>query len=276
MNLSTFLGFIFALLVFGATVIMSFSNAKVILDLHAALIVIGGTVAVTLICFPIGRITNLLRVFLRRLLGKNKRAYMPLVAEIIALSEAQKKGSRAFESAITQVQDPFLRDAANVLFWVQAEVSPEELRDLLETRMTTHYKLYMNEAKIFRTMSKFPPAFGLMGTTLGMIALLQSLGSPDAKNMIGPAMAVALVATLYGLVLTNFIFIPIAENLTEQTQEDMVARSIVVEGVMLIQAEKPTKYIEEKVKSFLLPSQRGESPEITGNRGGKDNIKLAG
>jgi chemotaxis protein MotA len=125
----------------------------------------------------------------------------------------------------------------------------------------THYHLYQSEAKIFRTMSKFPPAFGLMGTTMGMIALLQSLGDANAKDMIGPSMAIALVATLYGLVLTNFVFIPIAENLTKQTQEDLIARSIVVEGVMLINADKPTRYVEEKAKSFLLPSQRKDTPK---------------
>jgi chemotaxis protein MotA len=145
-----------------------------------------------------------------------------------------------------------------MLFWSK-EISAEELRDLLETRVNTHYKLYMAEAKVFKTMAKFPPAFGLMGTTMGMIALLQSLGSPDAKNMIGPAMAIALVATLYGLVLTNFVFIPIAENLTKQTQEDLMARNIVVEGIMLMNADRPTKYVEEKVKSFLLPKQRRQA-----------------
>lgn len=257
MNFGTLIGFVIAFVVFVGTIIMSFQNAMVIIDLHAGLIVIGGTVAVALICFPVGRIAGLMAVFVRRILGKNKRDYMALIAEIVTLSEAHRRGKKTFELAAASVKDNFLRDAAQVLFWVQAEVSAAELRDLLETRVKTHYKLYMNEAKVFRTLAKFPPAFGLMGTSIGMIALLQSLSSPDAKNMIGPAMAIALVATLYGLVLTNFVFIPIAENLAEQTQEDLMARSIVVEGIMLIEADKPTKYIEEKVKSYLLPKQRG-------------------
>ena len=267
MNIGTFVGFIIALAVFVTTVLMSFTNFRVIFDLHAGLIVIGGTVAVALICFPIKRITALLGVFVRRVLGQNKRDFAALIAEIVVLSEARRRGTRNFEAAIPMIKDNFLRDAASVLFWIQAEVSPEELRDLLETRVATHFKLYMNEVKVFRTISKFPPAFGLMGTTIGMIALLQSLGSPDAKNMIGPSMAIALVATLYGLVLTNFIFVPIAENLAEQTQEDLMARSIVVEGIMLVQADKPTKYIEEKVKSFLLPKQWSKSsgPNSTGS-----------
>ena len=98
-----------------------------------------------------------------------------------------------------------------------------------------------------------------------MIALLQSLGNANAKNMIGPSMSIALVATLYGLVLTNFIFVPIAENLTKQSKEDMVFKTIVVEGIMLIADNKPTKYVEEKMKSFLLPAVSeafGSSPKV--------------
>jgi chemotaxis protein MotA len=260
-NIGTLIGFFVASSVFILSVIMSFRNVGVIIDVHAALIVLGGTVAVALICFPITQIGALLRVFFRRLLGKNRRDYEAIIKELVILSEARRKGSKNFEAVIPQVQDPFLRDAAGMLFWAKNEISEAELRDLLETRVKTHYQLYQSEAKIFRTMSKFPPAFGLMGTTMGMIALLQSLGSPDAKNMIGPSMAIALVATLYGLVLTNFVFIPIAENLTKQTQEDLMARSIVVEGVMLINADKPTRYVEEKAKSFLLPSQRNDNPK---------------
>lgn len=256
MNIGTLIGFLVATVVFVVSVIMSFRNVGVIFDLHAALIVIGGTASVSLVCFPIGQITSLLKVFFRRLLGKNRRDYTSIIDQLVVLSDARRKGAKAFEAAIPNVQDLFLKDAAGMLFWAQSEISEDELRDLLETRINTQYALYMNEAKVFRTLSKFPPAFGLMGTTMGMIALLQSLGSPDAKDMIGPSMAIALVATLYGLVLTNFVFTPIAENLTKQTQEDLIARNMVVEGIMLIHAEKPTRYVEEKVKSFLLPSQR--------------------
>jgi chemotaxis protein MotA len=71
-------------------------------------------------------------------------------------------------------------------------------------------------------------------------------------------MAVALVATFYGIVLANFVFTPIAENLTKQSKEDLVARRMVIEGIMLIAADMPTRFIEEQVLSYLLPSERGD------------------
>ena len=82
--------------------------------------------------------------------------------------------------------------------------------------------------------------------------------------MIGPSMAVALVATLYGVAFTNFFFIPVAENLSKQTMEDSVSRQMVVEGIMLIQAKVPTSYVEAKLNSFLLPSQRGKGGSHAG------------
>lgn len=256
MNFGTIIGFLMATAVLVASIAMAFSNIRAVLDVHAALIVFGGTVAVAFICFPLSQITSLLRLFVSRILGRHKRNYAGVIQEVVMLADANRKGRKAFESALNAVADPFLKDAGQVLFWMDAEVSPEELRDLLETRVATHFSFDMEDAKIFRTMAKFPPAFGLMGTTIGMIALLQSLGNANAKNLIGPAMAVALVATLYGLVLTNFVFIPIAENLAKQIKEETLARNIAVEGIMLIAADKPTKYVEEKVKSFVLPKDR--------------------
>ncbi len=259
MNFSTLIGLLAAAVIFIGTLFLTLANPLVFFEVSSILIVLGGTLAATLICFPLMQIVTLSKVFMRRLLGKARHNYLEIIEEVKEVSSASRKGRKAFESAIKNVSHPFLRDGCNVLFWLESEVSKDELRVLLETRAETHFLRYSSQAKIFKTISKFPPAFGLMGTTLGMIALLQSLGGGDnAKNMIGPAMAVALVTTLWGLALANFIFVPIAENLAKQTEEDLVARRMIVEAVMLIADEKPTKYIEEMVKGFLLPSERGE------------------
>lgn len=258
MNLSTLVGFMGAFLIFILAVRDTFASAASVVDLRSALLVIGGTVSVSLICFPLRRIMGLLRVFVRRLLGKNNHDYKGLIIEICQLAKAARTSRRALVEATENLTNPFLKDSARVLQSIDAEVSSEELRELLETRAETHYSEYMNEAKIFKTLSKFPPAFGLMGTTLGMMALMQSLGEQGAGDIIGKSMALALVATLYGLLVSNFVLLPIAENLSEQTRDDYLARQIVVEGVMLIRAQRPVKYIEEKLKSYLVPSKRGD------------------
>ncbi len=228
----------------------------ILVDAHAALLVIGGTIAVSLQCFPLELIVNLLKVFFKRLFGKNKIDYLSIINDIVELSKAYRKGMTALTDASKKVNNEFLKEAAGLLFWAEAEVSPEEFRELLEIRVSTVFKHYNEEAKVFKTLSKFPPALGLMGTSIGMITLLQSLGGADAKQKMGPAMAIALVATLYGLFFSNFVFIPIGENLTAQAHEDNTARKIIVEGMLLINAQKPSKYIEEKLKSYLMPKHR--------------------
>lgn len=258
MDFATLIGIVGAFVVFGASIVTTLSEYMIFLDPKSLLMVVGGTTVASLICFPIKSIFDLFKVSLKRLLGKNLPDYQGIITDMANLSAASRKGPKAFEQAIGSVSHPFIQDGAQILQWLEAEISQEELRDLLETRAETHFQLYSSEAKIFKTMSKFPPAFGLMGTTLGLVALLQSLGSEAAKNNIGPAMAVALITTLWGLALSNFILVPISENLSKQTQEDMMIRRMIIEGIMLIADEKPTKYVEEKVKSFLLPSQREE------------------
>jgi chemotaxis protein MotA len=252
------IGFAVAIGVFLVALFMSSDNIFVYANAHAFVIVFGGTLASTLVSFPVKRVWALFRVFVRRMLGKNRRNYARIIEDIVLLAQAKRLGAAAFVEARGRVGDPFLQDAASVLEWGEAEIDEDQLRDLLETRADTFYQRYMKEAAIFRSIAKFPPAFGLLGTTLGMIALLQSLGE-GSQTKIGPAMGIALVATLYGIVTANMVLLPIAENLTEQTEEDRIARSIVVEGVMMIHTGLPTKFIEEKAKSFLLPGERGDA-----------------
>lgn len=144
------------------------------------------------------------------------------------------------------------------MFWAESNITNDELRDLLETRAETHFDEYMASTDRFKMVAKFPPAFGLMGTTIGLMALLRSLGGKQSIDNIGPGMAVALITTLYGLAIANFILIPISENLAKLTKDDLLARRIVVEGLMLIQEGKPTRFVEEKLKSFLLTKERNK------------------
>ena len=109
---------------------------------------------------------------------------------------------------------------------------------------------------MFKVLSKLPPAFGLLGAVLGMVALMQALGGEDAFATIGPAMASAMVATFYGIAFANFILIPIGENLSLSSNQDLVIRKMILEGIKIIRNKEHPIVIEEELKSFLLPSER--------------------
>jgi chemotaxis protein MotA len=105
-------------------------------------------------------------------------------------------------------------------------------------------------------MGKYPPAMGLMGAVLGMIALLGGLGKPGAEKTIGPAMSIALVATLYGIAFANLIVIPIGENLTETAKEHQRKNMIITEGIKLVAARTNPIVLAEELNSYLLPNER--------------------
>jgi chemotaxis protein MotA len=272
MNISTLVSFILSLAVFTAALMTTTDDFTVFIDMHAMLIVLGGTLTASFICFSIQKVMLLSKVFVKRVLGQTKKDHSAVITEIVLLSQAARKGKQQLEGQIQRISQPFVKDAARILMWADTDVDHAKLRNILETRVQTHFERYLDDAGIFKTIAKFPPAFGLLGTTLGMIGLLKSLGA-DSKDQIGPSMAIALVATLYGIVLANFLFIPIAENLAKQAKEDLNLRRIVVEGIMMIAADMPTQLVEEQVRAFLLPSEL--SANQTSTRQNTTSLKKA-
>ena len=246
---------ILAAAVFIASAILSFSNTGVLVDAKSALIVVGGTVTTTLICFSFREVSALVKVFFKRVIFGNVVDPALTIIEITNLARAAKKGKANFERAVADIRHAFLRDGAEILFWAEEDISDDELRDLLETRVYMQHERYMAEANQLKSVSQYPPAFGLMGTTIGMIALLQNLNDGGGEGL-GQAMAIALITTLYGLVLSNFLLAPIAENLSKQSQEEFFVRRMIVEGLMLIHQGKPPRFVEEYIVSYVLPKDR--------------------
>lgn len=258
LSLGTLFGFISSLAIVFLSVRLALDNLGAVVDYKSIMIVVGGSAASTLISFPVRKIIYLLKVFFKRVLGLNKINYAQIVNDLAELNDAHLKGKNQFEQRYTRLPESFLKEAAEVLFWKEADIDHHQLRELIEQKAFTHYELGNNEAKIFKTMAKFPPAFGMMGTTLGMVALLQTLGGSDKSN-IGPSMAVALITTLYGIAISNMFLIPIAENLKQRTDEDFRSMQIVIEGILLLEARAPTRFVRDKLNSYLSPEERAKS-----------------
>jgi chemotaxis protein MotA len=261
MNFSTALGFIAAAAVFLHSVMTSTDNREIFLNEHGIVIVLGGTFAAASICFPMGKIFKLGMLAIKKMLFGYHPNYREVIKYIIELGDKSRNDSSFLKKEVETIKNPFLKEAVSL---INDGMTEEQLRDILEQRIETHHKRYQIETNIFKTMSKFPPAFGLLGTTLGMIALLQKLGGEDAAKKIGPAMSIGLVATLYGISLTNFLFIPISENLAEASREDTTLRKIILEGIIMLKNKMHPLMIEEKLNSYLLPGERVSLREENG------------
>lgn len=257
MNLAGLFGIIFGVAITIFSILDAAKNPKVFADVHGIVIVIGGTLTVALLSFNFKRLSNAFKIIFRKMLGKEKEDYQGAIKTIVSLAEVYRANPKSIMSSLPPNSHPFLKDAVSMV--ANYGFNADELDEILSNAMKGKQKRDEEEVKVWMTISRFPPAFGLLGATLGMISLLQTLGEPGAQDQIGPAMATALVATFYGLVCANLILIPFAEKLSNVAANDKVIRSILKEGVIMIVEKRHPIYIEEYLNSFLAPSLRGSN-----------------
>lgn len=185
------------------------------------------------------------------------------IRTIIDLSNvARKEGLLALEEAANDVEDEFLKKG--ILLIVDG-TDPELVRSILETELNCIEDRHNDVIGFWDKLSAMGPAWGMIGTLIGLINMLKDLNDPD---MIGPNMAVALVTTFYGSVLANWICIPVVNKLKVKNNAEVMMKEVMVEGLLSIQAGENPRVIEEKLKSFLSPSNR---IDFTANEGGEVN-----
>lgn len=254
MNISSVLGVIGALAVLIFGVATSAKSPLVFLDVHGILIVFGGTAAAALMCFPMHFYVQVGRVIWQKFLGNYAIRREIVIREIVDLAKGARENPEYLKTKLATLKTPFLIDLVELMN--KGGFSEDVLDEIAYKRAAVLTKRYDQDVGVFKTIAKFPPAFGLMGTTLGMIALLQQLGGKDAQKLLGPAMAIGLVATFYGLTLANLVLIPIAENLASLNRDDESLRMIVIDGIRFIRAKEHPKVVEEYLKSYLTPTER--------------------
>ena len=156
----------------------------------------------------------------------------------------------SLEEATEALDDEFLKKG---LMLVVDGTDPELVRNLLETELDFIEQRHKAGQGLFESMATAAPGFGMIGTLIGLINMLGSLDDPTT---IGPSMAVALITTLYGSLIANLFFSPMANKLKVKSGEEILEREIMVEGLLSIQAGENPRIIEEKLKAFLPPSMR--------------------
>jgi chemotaxis protein MotA len=254
MNISVALGILVGIVVVIGGIFTSTDNWKIFLDIHALLVVVGGTLAATLISFPISQLMKVGKIFWRKVLSRNNAPHIQVIDEIVLLAAGHVRSDDFLQNNLESIKTPFLREAIELQ--LEGGIPPHKIDSILKKRAEVHFVRYEDEAHIFKTIARFPPAFGLLGAVLGMIALMSGLGSPDSFKTIGPAMAMAMVATMYGIAIANFIFVPLGENLAKLSKEDHLMRSIVLDAIKLLREKEHPVVVEEYLKSYLLSTER--------------------
>ncbi|MEO5667425.1 MAG: MotA/TolQ/ExbB proton channel family protein [Bdellovibrionota bacterium] len=229
-------------------------NPGMLVDPHGMIIVIGGTFACISVAYRLDRAGKMVLIFIKGFFNTRTPKRADIIRELMGFAEAYRTNSADLKQRVDAASDPFMKEALQAL--MDKVVDEKQLLRILYSRVNTIYELYIDESKMFAACGKYPPAMGLMGAVLGMIMLLASLGQPGAESRIGPSMAVALVATLYGIVFANLFVIPIGENLTESAKVIKQKNIIIVEGIRHIAQKVNPLVLAEELNSFLLPGER--------------------
>lgn len=219
-------------------------------DLPSIMITLGGTLAATMIAYPLERLSNLAKVA-KNLFFTREEKPQNIINEIIDLANiARKEGLLALEEAAYKVDDSFLQKG--ILLIVDG-TDPELVRNILETELNFIEERHQEGQGIFETMAALAPAYGMIGTLIGLINMLKKL--EDVASL-GPSMSVALVTTFYGSILANLFFNPMATKLKYKSAREILMREIMLEGMLSIQAGENPRIIEEKLNAFLPPKDR--------------------
>lgn len=254
MNISVLLGLLIGVAVAIGGIFTSTDNWRIFLDIHALIVVVGGTIAATLISFPLPQLYKVSKIFWSKIIGKRNAPHIQVISEIVRLAAGHREAPDFLRDNLDTIKTPFLREAIELE--IEGGISFHKIDAILKKRAEVHFVRYEDEAHIFKTIARFPPAFGLLGAVLGMIALMSGLGSPDSFKTIGPAMALAMVATMYGIAIANFIFVPLGENLSKLSKEDHLMRNIVIDAIKLLREKEHPIVVEEYLKSYLLTGER--------------------
>lgn len=253
MNIFSIIGLIISAAILFAGLKMSSDNLNLFFDGPSLFIVLGGTFAATSVAFQLNKIGGLLKIFIKQFLGGKMVDSPAVIKEIMQICEAYRSGESA-DSLPTKTKDEFLKEGLELI--ADGFLSKEKVIQILEQRAYNMNQLRSEDTRKIKTLGKFPPAFGMMGTTIGMIVLLANLGGEDAMKMIGPAMGVCLITTLYGVIIANLGFIPIAENLEEIQRQLEAKDNIIIEGVKHILEKSNPVLVAEELNSFLPPTER--------------------
>lgn len=252
MDLATLLGMVGAMGIVLAAILTG-GSALVFVNVPSILIVLGGTVMVVMIKFSMGQFFGAFKVALTAFIYKIDNPE-ELIEKIVELANiARKEGMLALENA--DIENPFLDEGIKMLIDGN---SREVVDSVLHKDMKATIERHTWGAKVFSATADVAPAMGMIGTLIGLVQMLSNMSDPKS---IGPAMAVALLTTLYGAMLANMVAMPIADKLTLRKADELRIRSMCIDGVLAIQEGQNPRIIESMLKAYLDPSKRRGSDE---------------
>jgi chemotaxis protein MotA len=256
MDIASAVGFILAVCFMAVGVVMGGGSAGAFIDVPSLIVAVGGSVAAVTVCFPLRAILKLPKAAVSVFLNA-PADIKGLVDLLVRLAEtARREGLLTLENSLSDIDNPF------IVLGLQMTVDgtqPEVIENILRTEMEEHYQRQREAKAVFEQWGKLGPAFGMIGTLVGLILMLRKLDDP---SQLGPGMALAMITTLYGALLANVLCIPFAEKLNYLLRQEMQVMEITIRGVLSIQAGESPRVLQQKLSVYLPRNKSQEEAAI--------------
>jgi chemotaxis protein MotA len=244
-----------------ASAVLMGVNGAMFLDMGAIILIFGGTFGATLLSLPLPTFLMACANGFKHVFVSHEIDVNALIKTLVSFAEkARREGLLALESEANAVEDPFLRKGIQLVIDGR---DTEVIRKIMETEVSFVAEKSKKEEILFQTMGGFSPTMGIIGTVLGLISMLSKLGSfsqsGDVAGKLGEATASAFIATFFGVLLANAVWLPFANRLKQRNEHALLMREIQIEGVLSVQAGDNPRLLEEKLHAYLDPSDRQEA-----------------
>jgi chemotaxis protein MotA len=249
-DIATLIGLVLA---FGLVVFAIGDGIPSFIDPPSMLIVIGGTIGVVLVSYPLADVLKIIGVVMKTIMYKLPAA-KDVIAELVEFSQVvRKEGILALESRMGDVSNPFMAKGLQMAIDGQ---EPTEIEDILYMEMEKLGARHTKGADIVIQVGTMAPAMGMIGTLVGLVLMLQNMSDPSS---IGPSMSIALLTTFYGALIANIVALPMAAKLKSRSKDELMLHEIILTGVQSLVAGENPRVMEQKLLGFLPPKERKSS-----------------
>jgi len=250
MDIALLAGFGLAMAAIALGLMSSGGDIGTFIDIPSLLITVVGSLGSTIASQPKEVGFKIIQIIMG-VLKTPKLDFIGMIKTLVSFSEkARREGLLSLEENLEELEDPFLKKALQL---VVDGTDPEVLKNMLYTEMELFEENLNAQRALLEAGGAYAPAFGMIGTLVGLISMLKSLNDPSS---LGPSMAVALITTLYGSILANVLYLPMADKLKSRVSKQVQLKRMILEGVLSIQAGENPRILEEKLKSFLPEADR--------------------
>ena len=253
MDIATLSGLIAVFICLMAGVFFAGISPGDIINVASIFITLGGSVATVAISNPLNLTLRIRKVYQKIFQVPNFDVKAKIIQLVSFSEKARRDGLLALEDDMDELNDDFLKKALQL---VVDGTDPEIVRNVMQIDLDAMESRHARSRAWFESLAVLAPAFGMLGTLIGLVGMLKNLGGDVA--IIGRGMAAALITTLYGSLISNVLAIPTVNKLRGQTEEEMIVKQVMIEGTISIQSGDNPRIVQEKLASYLPPSERRE------------------